>query len=459
MAATVGTVASPGTIAQILKDYYIDGIEQQLNNEVMCLEMFEKAKVSWAGRQAIIPCHVGRNTGVAFANESGTLPTAGNQTIVRLSVESKYLYGRFSVTGQAIASAAQGGTASFINALDLEMDGLKTDIRNRSDESCVSGGSCVGFIHHNALTTAQDADATGIKFEGNAAKLATLVASGTLTVNLVCLGNSQLGVAAGAFVGITPAAAFTGTITDLAVSAVDATAGTITLTPTSAAINTTGVPNGVPMAIVIKTYTASAAPLQVYDPDKEPTGIFSNMSTISHWGVLRSGAPTADGETELQGVHLAMDTDGGNDRAALSLERMQEVLDAVSVVSGEDPDVILVNPAMRAKYIALLDGNIQSFGDKATKGDGGFLGLSFANIPIKTGRHIPQGLMIFLKTKSWKLAVLEDGKFADMDGNVLSRVSDRDAWEGFYKWYYDHYCLRPGANAILSGIICGTLAA
>ena len=56
--ATYKTVGDPGTISAILKDFYIGPLQEQLNNEVMCLEMFEKAKVSWAGRQAIVPVHV-----------------------------------------------------------------------------------------------------------------------------------------------------------------------------------------------------------------------------------------------------------------------------------------------------------------------------------------------------------------------------------------------------------------
>jgi len=59
--------------------------------------------------------------------------------------------------------------------------------------------------------------------------------------------------------------------------------------------------------------------------------------------------------------------------------------------------------------------------------------------------------MLFLNTKCWKLAVLEDGKFADLDGSVLSRIVSEDSWEGFYKWYYNHYCYRPNANGVLTG--------
>jgi hypothetical protein len=95
--------ATTTTLDAILKDYYIGPLQEQLNNEVMVLNMFEKAKISWAGRQGVVPVHVGRNvTGVAYAAER-YLPTAGNQDDQALNFTAAYLYGRFEVTGQAIA--------------------------------------------------------------------------------------------------------------------------------------------------------------------------------------------------------------------------------------------------------------------------------------------------------------------------------------------------------------------
>jgi len=120
----------------VLKDYYIGPLQEQLNQEVMVLDMFEKAKISWAGKQGVVPVHVGRNSGVDFKAEGAPLPTAGSQTTKRLTFQAAYLYGRFEVTGPAIAAAAKGGTASFIGALELErvagvLSGSSTSARTR----------------------------------------------------------------------------------------------------------------------------------------------------------------------------------------------------------------------------------------------------------------------------------------------------------------------------------------
>ena len=172
---------------------------------------------------------------------------------------------------------------------------------------------------------------------------------------------------------------------------------------------------------------------------------------MSLFGVDRSQATNT--ATELQSVVLTMSETGTEAAIDLTLARMQEVIDSINITSGMEPNVIMMNPIDRAKYIALCQSSLQiTRTGTATSGDAGFLGLSYGGIPIKSARHVGRGLMLFLNTKCWKLAVLEDGKFADLDGSVLSRVANEDSFEGFYKWYYNHYCYRPNANGILTGL-------
>ena len=58
MAATITTLDA------ILKEFYVGPIQDQLNQEVLALELFEKAKLDWSGKQVIIPIHTARNSGV-----------------------------------------------------------------------------------------------------------------------------------------------------------------------------------------------------------------------------------------------------------------------------------------------------------------------------------------------------------------------------------------------------------
>ena len=430
--------ATRTTLDAILKDYYIGPLQEQLNQEVMVLNLFEKAKITWAGKQGVVPVHVGRNTGVGFKAESDDLPDAGTQTTKRLTFTAAYLYGRFQVTGPAIASAAKGGTASFVGALELEMDKLKDDVRNTADRTLTSGGRVVGFLNeHKAVVGAGTWD-----FRGDFAKIAAAwnAKGSNIDVAVVDCSNDTLSGDTVTYEFIATSASI-----DITHGGFSGSAGTIRLT---GALDTTGVADGFGCALVISDNDAAVNALL----DEEPTGIYGNLGYVSLFGVDRGSV--AGDAMALQSVIANMDADNSSngDDEALTLERMQQMIDAINVTSGQDIDLILMNPIMRAKYTALISGNIFKPVEKATTGDGGFLGLSYAGVPIKSARHVDNGLMIFMNTKCWKLAVLEDGKFADLDGSVLSRVTDNDSWEGFYKWYYNHYCYRPNANGVLTGV-------
>jgi len=427
-------------LGSILKEFYIGPLQEQLNNEVMVLSMFEKAKISWAGKQGVVPVHVGRNSGVAFRGDGEALEAAGSQDTKRFTFTAAYLYGRFQVTGPAIAAAAKGGTASFIGALELEMDKLKDDVRNTADRTAISGGTVVGFLNQKRNS------ADDWEFRGDLEKLATAMgfpAGGADTdVQIINCTNLELEPS-----GVNTYEVIATKKVKAATFVAKSATGKIDFT---AALDTTAgvVSNGFAAAVVV----SEAVPKAVLD--KEPVGVYGNLGSELHFTVDRG--QVANDATILQSVIMCQKDTGDGAAEDLSLGRMQEVIDNISVTSGMEPDVILMNPVDRAKYISLLQGTLQmTRTGSATSGDAGFLGLSYAGIPIKSGRHVGRGLMLFLNTKCWKLAVLEEGKFADLDGSVLSRVSGKDSWEGFYKWYYNHYCYRPNANGILTGLPWG----
>tara|TARA_Y100001938_G_C8044896_1_gene408277 strand:- start:55 stop:1371 length:1317 start_codon:yes stop_codon:yes gene_type:complete len=431
------TPVTIGHLDSILKDFYIGPLQEQLNNEVMVLEMFEKAKISWAGKRGVVPVHIGRNTGVAFKAENVAIPNAGSQDTKRLTFSAAYLYGRFEVTGPAIAAAAKGGTASFIGALELEMDKLKEDIRNTADKTAVSGGTVVGFLNEKKNS------ADDWEFRGDLDKLAVAMgfpAGGADTdVQIVNCTNQTLQPSATTCYEVL-ATKKVKAATFLAKSAV----GTIDFTT---ALDTTAgvVSSGFAAAVVVSEATPKAA------LETEPVGIYGNLASEVHFGVDRG--QVAGDATPLQSVIMTMSETGTEAAIDLTLSRIQEVIDSITSLSGMEPNIIMMNPFDRAKYIHLCQENLQiTRTGAAGQGDAGFLGLSYGGIPIKAARHVGRGLMLFLNTKDWKLAVLEDGKFADLDGSVLSRVQNKDSFEGFYKWYYNHYCCRPNANGILTGL-------
>lgn len=415
----MATVATISTLSAILKEFYLGPIAEQLNQEIMVYELFDKASVDWSGRRVVIPVHLARNTGVGFAAEDGALPLTGTQTYGRLEVDAKYLYGRFEITGPAMAAAKSGGNA-FISYVDAEMTKLTSDVKIAANEAAVHGGQVLGYVWQKL------AAGTAFQYSGRTKNIGTLGVAAA-KAQLVQLDTY-------ATVG--------------AATQVDALSDTaITF---NVAINTSGVAPGVVMA-VIATSTSTIISNVADAWQAEPNGMTSNLSSPSHFTIDRSSAINA----ELRSNHLVQ-SPSTDVYAALTLDRLQATLDQILVASSEAPDCIIMNPVMRQEYTSLLvgssAGNLYVTTDSAKNGDGGFTGLAYGNIPMKTSQSMFKGTFFFLTTKSWCVTELEGPGFADEDGDVLSRVLNKDSFEGFYKMYYNTVCKRPNANAVLTAV-------
>ena len=451
------------TLQNILKEFYLGPVQEQLNNEVMVLDLMTKTTVDWNGRVAIIPIHVSRNTGVAFAAESAPLPAAGDQGYQRLQVNAHFLYGRFQITGPAKSAAGKGGANSFIGWMEAEMDKLVNDVKSASDNAMISGGRVVGFLNeHKATAGAAPAVDTWECF-GDIEKIealrAAVVASGSteLLVDLVRVDrNAALGYT------VLP------NCVQIQLTATDVINRTITLEVVDldgagANYDTSPTDDGFAVAVVVSAAQQAAPATAVTNNlDQQPRGIFENLGSRAHFGVNRFSPASATEFPVLQSTIITQVVGGNQARAALSLPRMQAAMDQVHQLSGQEPDCILISPLARQQYAALFQltagtsaAVMNTSGEGAGKLDGGFSGLSYGGLPIKTARHVGQGGMIFMKLSSWKVLELEAHGFADLDGSVLARAgvgaAGVDAYEGYYRWYYNTVTTNPNQNAILCG--------
>ena len=122
----------------ILKEFYLGPIIEALNSQLEMVDLFKKITVDWSGKKVIIPVHVSRNIGTGYRGEGNTIPAAGGQGHVDLTVTARYLYGRFSLTGPAIASAKTTAN-SFATYVQTEMDGLVTDVKVLANQNMWTG--------------------------------------------------------------------------------------------------------------------------------------------------------------------------------------------------------------------------------------------------------------------------------------------------------------------------------
>tara|TARA_R100001163_G_scaffold35096_2_gene27021 strand:- start:101 stop:1360 length:1260 start_codon:yes stop_codon:yes gene_type:complete len=413
--------ASLTTLSAVMKQFYLGPLQDQLNNEILAFDLFQKEKVDWVGKEAIIPVRTARNSQVAFS-ATAALPVAGQQTYASLTVAAKYLYGRMAIEGPAIAQA-KASVGAFINGLQVELDGAMETVKNSCDQALFTGGGCVGFLNERAAKGAN----TNFEFSGNIE-----------------------------FVPETAAAKVAGLLVRLdSYAAVAVTmyrdAGAKQHIKFDAAVDTTNLGGG-------GVSDAGTAFAVIIPQAAESMGIYGNLSETSHFGVDRTDA-TGGANVVLQSIIRAANLAGTGTRIDLQTGRMQAILDDIATESGATPNCMIGHYVFRQQYVGQL-----SFVSTATtatsrtksvdNGDAGFdMGaLSFNGIPLKVSRHCGKGLLIFLNTKSWSLVQIEDPNLADLDGNVLSRVSGSDSYEAYVRYYYNLVCKQPNRNAVLVGL-------
>lgn len=367
--------ATLATLDAVTKEVYEGSLREQLNNEVKILRRIEKTSDGTTnevgGRYVTFPIHTRRNTGIGARSEGGTLPTPGNQGTAAARVGLKYQYGGVRLTGQAI-SLIDTNYQSFISAMDLEIDGLRTDLAIDLNRQVFGDGTgTLGTLTANTSS------------------------ANTITVDRVDL--FQLGM----IVDVC-----TGSTVDTAareVTAINSTTKVVTLSGAtfSAAIGDIAVRtgnNGLEWTGLDKIIAASGSLFNI-NPSTEPVW----KSTVDH----NSGTPRA-----------------------ISENRLTTMADAISDEGGKTT-VIWTTKGVRRAYANLLK-TTQQFVN-TTKFEGGFSGIAFTtddgDIPILTDKMAPPGTLTFLNEKEIKLYRAFDWSWMDRDGSKWERVQDVDAWQ------------------------------
>ena len=492
--------ADSSSAASILKRWYRGPVKYELNDRTWAFKNFKKSSYSWNGSEVIVPVHTSRNTGVGYRAElSGPtgLPVAGEQGFQNLSIPAKYFYGRFQLSGPSMSKAKSAGQGAFLNLLKTEMDRLVIDVSMTADAQAVTGGPVRGLLCEykaSSVTTGnQTAAAPGggsdtWAYDGDYAPFQSVVTGAAnqatwVRVKLIRQDTytevTTVGTNPNIFVSNIPSDTLGG-----GPSGTLATAGTIELTyctDTGSAgetFTTVGIEPGFAIALqvheaqavdslgalmgrVVNTIgTVETFPAFVTPGDAstcvEPSGMLTNMCSADHFGINRADGATPDATILQSNVHI-QDTNGAG-RQALSLNRIQAVMDRVLLRSGKEFTILACSPLQRSQYIGLLTANLRIETDgNVKKGAGGLVstekgGLTYGGLRIWTSQHIPNGMWLLLTLDSWEMATLESGDFADLDGAILSRNTGFDTWEGFWRMYYNTYTASPNSNAAVCGV-------
>ena len=386
----------------VLKDDYQGPVRKQINDKTKTLAQFEKNTEDFVGRQAILPCHMTRNTGVGARLEGETMPAAGNQGTTKQIINNHYQYGRIRLTKQTI-TRMQSNRGAFIQAVKLEMKGLVADcVRDLSRQSW---GTSDGKIATCGVTAASN---TVVLATTTPEQILVNLAEG-IRVDIGTVANPQLRAA------------------NRLITAVDFTNKTVTVD--GAAITTAGTD------FVFRQGAGGSGASQ-----REVTGI---QTMISDTGALFNIDPAVF----FQWASI-VEGNGGTTRP-LSENLVEKASHRAQNRSGADISLLVAEDGVYRAAANLLQAQKRQVNQLDLKG--GHKGLDFSNgdntMALMRDRDCPPNKIYGIAVSEMVEFVDEDWQWEDADGPVLQRSPDSThSFEGVYYKFHEIATVRRNAH-------------
>lgn len=401
--------------ANVLKVRYIGTVREQLNNEILLFKQLNKQIQMVSGKDFTVPLHTSRNVAAAIGLGDGdTLPDAGQQGYTTTLVPNKYLYSRIMITGPTIA-ATRDNAGAFVEAIQSEVDGVTRDMKRAINRMLHGDGTdALAYWTGAANTTPATLD------DGQGNNFVHVL--GTDKLDLI-----DFSALPGAITKLSGTTGIDFTITRLANGTYQAawSVGTVAGSADGDFLVKAGTAGNAMMGIrgVISDQNPPLGPLQGVDAVANP---YWQAQVFGNSGVLRQ----------------------------LAFEDMQEVIDAVATNSDyteNDIKLILTSHGMRRAYYKLCVAERRHV--NTMKLDGGFSALDFNGLGLVADSQCRKNVMYFLTPDTMSIFRTSDFDWADLDGSYLSRVANKDAYEGYLFHYGNLACLSRNGNGLLSDLI------
>jgi hypothetical protein len=402
--------ATLSTLSDILKEYYLGPVTEQLNNEVLLLARLDTRSEDLVGKRAYVPLHYGRS-GVGARSEGAELPSAGNQDFEKAVYDLKYLYGRVEVTGPSMAKT-KNEAGAFLQALKSELDGIRNDLtKDLARQVYGNGGGIVGTV------TAGGANSTTVAIVGT-----EVIRKGQLYPGFVAT-----------IYDTSETEDLSGTHT---VSSVDLSAGTVTF---SSAVGATFAAGD----------TIRRAGITLNSPAEANT--YSLSDEIDGLQRIVADSATALGGITPTGANSWWDNQRVTVSGALSLEAIQKGLNLARIAGGM-PSSIITSLGIQREFYDLLDSQVQYIDPASLNFAAGFKALSYNGMPIIADIDAPYGKMYILDEATMKVFSDQDFHFLDADGMTLRQVTGYDKFEAIMARYMNIGATRRNNQVVLTGI-------
>jgi len=415
--------ATLSTVDAILKDDYKEYLDN-LNNANFILSQVETRKDTVQGRIARHAVHLGRSSGVGARAENGTLPTAGNQAFATVPVPVRYVYGRIQLSGPTIKQAVTDRGA-FIDALDAEMEGIKNDAMK--DVNRQLWGTSNGVIAQCGTTTA-----------------ATTVVLASTTGSTAL---RQLFFDGGMVVDIGTVASPTTVASARTITSVDETNKTIAIS--GAAVTTSS-------SHFVSRSGAGGASSNTGQPGDGQVELTGLQTIVDDTAVLHTINPSSQPKWKSY-----VNSNSGTNRSITETLITGSIMKTLTN-SGKKPSLLVsaegVNLAI-SNLLLSLKRNMEQ-----TQLKGGYAGIQFYSPSVSgKGDESPTALYADFDCPNNRLYGINpdvlvyhqvgDGfQFMDLDGAVMNRKPDVDAYEATLYAYGELACKQRNAHFVIKDI-------
>lgn len=361
------------TIADALKIDYLPKIKEMVNNgsNYFVLKLMQNAEeIKGGGKNFSITHHFGRNSGVGSGTETGTLPTAGNQSYKASTGNVSYIHGRLQVSNAAI-QASKKDSATYLKEMAAEVKGLTTDLQNYKRRAIMGDGTG-RLATCTAQTTVNDLVVSNVRSFFINQIIDIVLANGTVdtagrTVTAINYDTKTITISGAA-------------VTTLATSFIVNT-GTYNLDP-----------------VGLGKIISNSLTLQGLD-----------VATYAWWkATIKQGATPGTAE-------------------AISDARIRGLIDRIDIVSGKKVDWLGTTHGVRAAYEAVLTSNKRYV--NPMKLEGGYEALEFDGLPMIVDRYKDTNSIWAGNWDDMSIYYTADLQFMEEDGSMFHRVANTPAYE------------------------------
>ena len=405
----------------LFKDDYAPAIVNQLNDENIVLGFMESETPddTWQGRKKVQPIKIGRNWSVGSIGARGALPQQGRSTFADFEIGMRDTYGAVGFERYVIEQS-RNKKGSWQQVIPAEMDNLTEDLSFTRNRMCWGYGSGILALVNGAVAASTTVT---VDAPGNVA--------GSVMGNRYLYGDATSGMFV-AFLDSNNAVEGYGTITAVNAAGTQITLDTaVTLTDNDK---------------IVLAQTPAQNSL-----NKEPEGILAGIDDGTYVGTYHNLSRT---------TYPILNSYVATGVGALSLDAIQQPIDAVSIKVGKTVDFFACEHAVRRAYLALLESDRRYTGADLMAPDGGTKAakkptgrnITYGDIPIVVDRDAPYRMLFGVNKSSWTRYVMNEGQWGDDEGHAMKWVSGYDQWMAFFYILDNFHCQSPNRNFRMEGI-------